>query len=81
MFFSNRFHLFAINIELNMSNNKKYQIEDSSPSVISEPAATYCVSNEVDIYLKEVSNSDMASAIDGKELLNRLRPRIKSLFE
>lgn len=56
-------------------------MEDSPSPVVSEPSVTYFVQNDVNTCLEHVPNSDMESAVDGEELLNRLRPRIKSLFE
>jgi len=64
-----------------MKKIKKYQIEDSGTPIVAEPVIAYGSRSEADICRNYASRNDMKAAIDGDELLNRLRPRIKSLFK
>lgn len=53
-------------------NAVKYQIPEQEVGIVSEPAAINYIINR---------RSDISRAITGEELLNRLRPRIESLFK
>lgn len=64
-----------------MKRINRYQEESPKTPIVAEPVVTYGVENELNDFRKCASRNDMNSAIDGEELLNRLRPRIKSLFE
>lgn len=64
-----------------MSTINRYQKEEQITHVVSEPAVVYEVKAEVNELREQTSRNDIHSAIDGEELLDRLRPRIKSLFE
>lgn len=64
-----------------MKRINRYQEESPKTPIVAEPVVTYGVKNELNDFRKCASRNDMNSAIDGEELLNRLRPRIKSLFE
>ncbi len=52
-------------------NNKEYDILEEERQMASEPATISIVMD---------SRSDISRAITGEELLNRLTPRIQSLF-
>ena len=58
-----------------------YQEETPQRSVVSEPVIVYGVKQEKIEYQEHTSRNDIMRSIDAEELLNRLRPRIKSLFE
>jgi len=64
-----------------MKRINRYQEENPKTPVVAEPVVIYGVRSEVDDYHEIASRNDINSAIDGEELLNRLRPRINSLFE
>lgn len=64
-----------------MKKIKKYQIEDSGTPIVAESVVAYGSRHEVNVCHNYASRNDMKAAIDGDELLNRLRPRIKSLFK
>ncbi|MBO5015114.1 MAG: hypothetical protein J6C92_04800 [Bacteroidaceae bacterium] len=64
-----------------MTTDNRYQEEEPITHIVSEPTVVYEVKSEVNEYREKKSRNDIHSAIDGEELLNRLRPRIKSLFE
>lgn len=57
-----------------MTKAKPYpKPEENSDNKVSEPIASF--------YESVTSQKDLACAITGDELLNRLRPRIKALFD
>ncbi len=64
-----------------MTKIKEYQIKDSGTPVVSEPVVAYGSRSKTDVCRNYAERNDMKAAIDGDELLNRLRPRIKSLFK
>ena len=64
----------------NMNTNNQYQ-EDSITPIVDEPNVAYETRGNVFDSQNHVLRVDIHSAVDGEELLNRLRPRIKSLFE
>ena len=59
---------------------KKYQQIKSKISVAKEPEMAYGKSRKVS-FSKVQNRGNIEHAISGEELLNRLRPRIKALFE
>ena len=63
-----------------MNTNNQYQ-EDSITPIVDEPNVAYETRGNVFDSQNHVLRDDIHSAVDGEELLNRLRPRIKSLFE
>ena len=61
--------------------NQKYPQETTTYTVVSEPAIAYGMKRESIVCQEHSSRNDILRAIDTEELLSRLRPRIKSLFE
>ena len=59
----------------------EYQINDTKTQIVSEPVVAYRVQGETNILNNCTLRDDMKSAIEGEELLNRLRPRLKFLFK
>ncbi len=66
-----------------MNESKKYNlIEDETPVVKESSSVVYQITNPNPINENyDRRRENLARAISGEELLNRLRPRIKSLFE
>ena len=64
-----------------MKKTTKYDVEYPVTPLVSEPMGAYGIRNEVSDRLKYTLRNDIKSVIEGEELLNRLRPRIKSLFK
>lgn len=64
-----------------MKKATKYDEEYPVVPVVAEPMAVYGTRDGVRNCPKFISRNDIKSAIEGEELLNRLRPRIKSLFK
>ena len=64
-----------------MKKATKYEVEYPVTPVVSEPVAAYGMRSEVSNSPRFTSRNDIKLAIEGEELLNRLRPRIKSLFK
>jgi len=62
------------------SNNKYSEIEKPCP-VVSEPAMVYGIRRENSGKSDYSLRNELKSAITGEELMTRLRPRIKTLFE
>ena len=62
------------------SNNKYSEIENPRP-IVSEPAMVYGIRRENSDKLDYSLRNELRSAITGEELITRLRPRIKTLFE
>ena len=64
-----------------MESNKKYsEIENPRP-IVSEPAMVYGIRREYSDKSDYSLRNELRSAITGEELITRLRPRIKTLFE
>lgn len=66
---------------LNMNKTNRYQDEKPMTPIMAEPVVAYEARSETRNSQERVLRDDIHSAIDGEELLNRLRPRIKSLFK
>jgi len=64
-----------------MNKTNRYQDENPMTPITAEPMVVYETRTEIENVQKLVLRNDMNSAIDGEELLSRLRPRIKSLFK
>lgn len=64
-----------------MSKINRYQEKEPITHIVAEPTIVYGIKNEVNECREYTLRNDIHSAIDGEELLNRLRPRIKSLFK
>lgn len=65
----------------NMNKTNRSQDENPMTPIMAEPMVSYGVRSETRNSQKHVLRDDIHSAIDGEELLNLLRPRIKSLFK
>lgn len=64
-----------------MAKDKSYINSETEKDVIaSEPVVTYGAVRDISINTIAKSRDNINQAITGEELLNRLRPRIKSLF-
>ena len=64
-----------------MAKNKSYINSETEKDVIaSELVVTYGAVRDISINTIAKSRDNINQAITGEELLNRLRPRIKSLF-
>ena len=59
---------------------KNYRQSECKPLVAKEPDVAYVSSHKVSC-INSKERNDIERAISGEELLNRLRPRIKALFE
>ncbi len=66
-----------------MAEPKKYEFyEEKIPVVKESSSVVYTVANRPSVlHRSEAQRANLGRAITGEELLNRLRPRIKSLFE
>lgn len=63
-----------------MGKSKAYKEQKPVQLNASEPIVAY-TSNKIDSDIVMGERDNIESAISGEELLNRLRPRIKTLFK
>ncbi|NVK95149.1 hypothetical protein HU824_18655 [Bacteroides sp. L10-4] len=63
-----------------MRKIKPYKEQEPMASNVSEPVVVY-TGNENNPNIVTEGRDDIRRAISGEELLSRLRPRIKALFE
>lgn len=64
-----------------MSKINRYKKKEPITPIVAESTVVYGVKRDVNECQGGDLRNDIYSAIDGEELLNRLRPRIKSLFK
>lgn len=64
-----------------MSELKPYKEQESTKEMVGEPIVAYTASDTGNLDIVIGKRDGIECAISGEELLSRLRPRIKALFE
>ena len=67
--------------DMDKINTNRYQDENPMTPIVSEPVVAYGYRRDTVNTQNVILRNDINTAIDGEELLSRLRPRIKSLFK